>query len=103
MIDTELETKTRQRAHEIWASEGRPNGAALRHWLAAEREVAEEVHSAAVCRWTAPVKGTYAADRAEAAKEREVAEQAHNAAVARWTGSAKGSYVEASLEAAGKA
>jgi hypothetical protein len=37
MIDSELERKTRQRAHEIWASEGHPVGAADRHWLAAER------------------------------------------------------------------
>ncbi len=102
MIDTELETKTRRRAHEIWASEGRPDGAAERHWLAAEREVAEDVHSAAVCRWTAPVRGTYAADRAEAAKEHEAAEQAHNAALSRWTGSAKGSHVEASADTAGE-
>ena len=103
MIDTELETKTRRRAHEIWVSEGRPVGAAERHWLAAERELADEVHSAAVCRWTAPVEGTYVAERAAAAKEHEAAEQAHNAAVSRWTGSAKGSYVEASMEAAGTA
>ena len=101
MIDAELETKTRRRAHEIWASEGRPDGAADRHWLAAEREVAEEVHSAAICRWTAPVEGTYAAERAKAAAEREAAQQAQNAAVSRWTGAAKGSYVGASMEAAG--
>jgi hypothetical protein len=84
MIDRELETKTRQRAYEIWVLEGRPVGAADRHWLAAEREVAEEVHSAAVCRWTAPVKGTYVEACAAAAKEREATEEAHNAAVARW-------------------
>ncbi len=68
MIDTELETKTRRRAHEIWASEGHPVGAADRHWLAAEREVADEVHSAAVCRWTAPVKGSYVEASTEAAE-----------------------------------
>jgi Protein of unknown function (DUF2934) len=101
MVDAELETKTRRRAHEIWASEGRPDGAADRHWLAAERELVEEVHSAAVCRWTAPVEGTYAAEHAKAAAEREAAQQAQNAAVSRWTGAAKGSYVGASMEAAG--
>ena len=103
MVDTELETRTRRRAHEIWASEGRPDGAAERHWLAAEREVAEDVHSAAVCRWTAPVEGTYTAERAKAAAGREATKQAQNAAVSRWTGAAKGSYVEASMEAAGTA
>jgi hypothetical protein len=93
MVDIELETKTRRRAHEIWVSEGRPDGEADRHWLAAERELVEEVHSAAVCRWTAPVEGMYAAEHAKAAAEREAAQQAQNAAVSRWTGSVKGSYV----------
>ena len=103
MIDIELETRTRRRAHEIWASEGHPVGAADRHWLAAEREVADEVHSAAVCRWTAPVKGTHVEACVEAAKEREATKQAHNAAVARWAAPVQGSYVEASMEAAGTA
>ena len=83
VIDIELERKTRQRAHEMWVIEGRPVGAADRHWLAAEREVAEEVHSAAICRWTAPVEGTYAAEHAKAAAEHEATRQAHNAAVSR--------------------
>lgn len=76
MIDSELEKKTRQRAHEIWVIEGHPVGAADRHWLRAECEVVEEVHSAAVARWTAPVKGTYVEACVEAAKEHEAKEHA---------------------------
>jgi len=32
----------RRRAYEIWEDEGRPEGAATRHWLQATDELAEE-------------------------------------------------------------
>jgi hypothetical protein len=34
-----LEHRIRQRAYEIWNAEGRADGKADEHWLAAEREV----------------------------------------------------------------
>src|SRR3954469_10179937 len=58
-MNHELETKIRQRAQEMWEGEGRPDGGAERHWLAAEREVTEETENAAVSRWAAPVKGSH--------------------------------------------
>lgn len=36
------ETRIRQRAHEIWLSEGRPEGRHEQHWLQACRELAQE-------------------------------------------------------------
>jgi hypothetical protein len=33
--------KIRRRAYEIWESEGRPEGAHLRHWLQAKEELSE--------------------------------------------------------------
>jgi hypothetical protein len=34
--------RIRQRAHEIWEEEGRPEGREYSHWLRAKAEVAEE-------------------------------------------------------------
>jgi hypothetical protein len=34
----EIETQTRNRAYAIWEAEGRPEGRAVDHWLAAEAE-----------------------------------------------------------------
>lgn len=39
----EIQSRIRARAYEIWQAEGRPHGMAEHHWLAAEREVLEEV------------------------------------------------------------
>jgi hypothetical protein len=39
MERTSLEHRIRERAYEIWNAEGRANGRANEHWLAAEREV----------------------------------------------------------------
>jgi hypothetical protein len=36
------EEAIRQRAYEIWKQEGRPEGAALRHWLQASDEFSED-------------------------------------------------------------
>ena len=36
MTDVEIESQTRHRAYAIWEAEGRPDGRALEHWLAAE-------------------------------------------------------------------
>ena len=36
------EEAIRQRAYEIWEQEGRPEGAALRHWLQASDELSED-------------------------------------------------------------
>src|SRR3954465_7535130 len=58
-MNDELEMKIRQRAQEMWEGEGRPDGLAERHWLAAEREGTEETENAAVSRWAAPVKGSH--------------------------------------------
>jgi DUF2934 family protein len=38
MADT-LEDRIRERAYEIWARAGRPDGDAEQHWLQAERQV----------------------------------------------------------------
>ena len=70
-MNDELETKIRQRAHEMWEGEGRPDGGAGRLWLAAEREVTEEAENAAVSRWAAPVKGSHVETCNEAARAAE--------------------------------
>jgi hypothetical protein len=46
--DHEIESKTRYRAYAIWEAEGRPEGRAMDHWLAAERECRPAVGSPAV-------------------------------------------------------
>jgi hypothetical protein len=38
-----LELRIRQRAYEIWNADGRADGKADEHWLAAEREVASSL------------------------------------------------------------
>jgi hypothetical protein len=38
-VSTEKQEMIRQRAHEIWESEGRPEGAELRHWQQASEEL----------------------------------------------------------------
>jgi hypothetical protein len=42
------EAEIRQRAHEIWESEGRPEGAHERHWKQAEQELKKRFHRAPV-------------------------------------------------------
>ena len=74
-MNDELETKIRQRAHEMWEGEGRPDGGAERHWLAAEREVTEETENAAVSRWAAPVKGSHVETSDETARAAATARQ----------------------------
>ena len=39
MGDIDLTDRIRQRAHDIWASEGRPHGRDQIHWLRAEAEI----------------------------------------------------------------
>jgi hypothetical protein len=39
MEHTSLERRIRERAYEIWNADGRADGKANEHWLAAEREV----------------------------------------------------------------
>jgi hypothetical protein len=34
--------RIRERAHEIWDREGKPEGAAQRHWVQAEQEIGDE-------------------------------------------------------------
>jgi hypothetical protein len=70
-MNDELETKIRQRAHEMWEGEGRPEGLAGRHWLAAEREVTEEAENAAVSRWATPVRGSHVETCNETARAAE--------------------------------
>ena len=38
MTHIEIESQTRNRAYAIWEAEGRPEGRAVDHWLAAEAE-----------------------------------------------------------------
>jgi hypothetical protein len=38
-VQTELETQIRERAYHLWVADGRRDGEAERHWLAAERDV----------------------------------------------------------------
>src|SRR3954447_24980997 len=107
-MNDELETKIRQRAHEMWEGEGRPDGGAGRLWLAAEREVTEEAENAAVSRWAAPVKGSHVETCNEAARAAEAVRhpvarpdrEAENAAVSRWAAPVKGSHVETCDETA---
>lgn len=74
-MGNELEMKIRQRAHEMWEGESRPDGLAERHWLEAEREVTEEAENSAVSRWAAPApaQGTGVEERTDAAKTVEPA------------------------------
>ena len=39
----DLTEAIRQRAHEIWQAEGRPDGRAHEHWCRAEAEVRQQV------------------------------------------------------------
>jgi hypothetical protein len=54
------QNRIRQRAHEIWEREGRPQGAHERHWQQAESEIATEGNKAgkkpATARKPAPAK-----------------------------------------------
>jgi hypothetical protein len=43
MFDPDLMKKIRRRAHEIWESEGRPEGRARIHWRRAEAEFRDEL------------------------------------------------------------
>jgi hypothetical protein len=43
MGDIDLTERIRQRAHDIWASEGRPHGRDQIHWLRAEAEIRKDV------------------------------------------------------------
>jgi Protein of unknown function (DUF2934) len=70
-MNNELEIKIRQRAHEMWEGESRPDGLAERHWLEAEREVAEEAEHAAT--GSAPAQGTGVETRTDTAKTVETA------------------------------
>ena len=44
-----LEHRIRQRAYEIWNAEGREDGKADEHWLAAEREVLSSLTARSPC------------------------------------------------------
>jgi hypothetical protein len=43
MIDSNLNARIRQRAYEIWVSEGRPEGRERIHWVRAEAEFRERL------------------------------------------------------------
>jgi len=68
-MNSELEMKIRQRAHEMWEGENHPDGLAERHWLEAERMMTEEAENAA----TGAAQGTGVEKRADAAKTVETA------------------------------
>jgi hypothetical protein len=42
MMATDKHEQIRRRAYEIWEDEGRPDGAAMRHWLQASDELEED-------------------------------------------------------------
>jgi hypothetical protein len=44
-MELSLHHRIRQRAYEIWDAGGRPDGQAEQHWLAAEREVLEQMNA----------------------------------------------------------
>jgi Protein of unknown function (DUF2934) len=72
VMNNEVEMKIRQRAHEMWEGENRPDGLAERHWLEAEREVAEKAEDAAT--EAAPAQGTGVVEkRTDAAEAVETA------------------------------
>jgi hypothetical protein len=41
-MESDKEARIRERAHEIWVSEGRPHGRDAEHWQKAEAEIAAE-------------------------------------------------------------
>lgn len=41
-MEREIEDRVRERAFELWETEGRPEGRDVEHWLDAERELGEE-------------------------------------------------------------
>lgn len=47
-MESELHRRIRERARLIWEREGRPEGAADRHWREAEQAIAEEEMQASV-------------------------------------------------------
>lgn len=47
MGDIDLTERIRLRAHEIWASEGRPHGRDKIHWLRAEAEIRDKLKAPA--------------------------------------------------------
>jgi hypothetical protein len=47
MGNIDLTERIRQRAHEIWASEGRPHGRDQIHWLRAEAEISASLKAPA--------------------------------------------------------
>ena len=68
-MSSELETKIRQRADEMWEKEKHPT--ADQRWHDAEHEVTVEAENAAISRWAAPVSGTYVEKSNEAARDAE--------------------------------
>jgi hypothetical protein len=51
----EIRELIQSRAHEIWEAEGKPEGKHQEHWLAAQREVLEEVDRSGATGPTDPV------------------------------------------------
>jgi hypothetical protein len=76
-MSSDLKTRIRQRADEMWESESHPT--ADQRWHDAEHEVTVEAENAAISRWAAPVSGTYVEKSNEAAR---VAEKARETGVA---------------------
>lgn len=65
------ESRVRQRAHEIWEREGRPEGRDREHWAQAEAELASETKKAG--RKAAAPKAGKAAAAARAPSEKKAA------------------------------
>ncbi len=73
-MSSELETKIRQRADEMWEKENHPT--ADQRWSDAEHEVTVEAENAAISRWAAPVSGSYVEKCNEAARSAKTAREA---------------------------
>jgi hypothetical protein len=72
-MDHSLENRIRERAYEIWTAQGRLDGQADRHWLAAEREILAAATATLVRTSAPPKKKRPSPARAKVAKTLKVA------------------------------
>ena len=69
-MDDDREHRIRERAHDLWQAEGRPDGRHERHWLAAEEEF-DRQHAASEAR---PERTTRMEPHSEVAEDAAAAE-----------------------------
>ena len=68
MGDIDLTERIRQRAYEIWESEGQPRGRNLTHWLRAEAEIRDALQAQAATGKVRTPKGRPPRTRAPSSK-----------------------------------